>query len=339
MLNVKYEKFFNPRKRVYDMKADLHAHGPIRFHKYFLKKQGYKENILKLMTDVCFKRAIAICAIISEEADQRKEGYRKRDGIKLVAKGILKNKVNLSDVIEENSEVKKIEKNSVNNRFGFLLKEMKKMPRGYEAKMLGKNIIIVKKGNRKVFFINGQTVHSIDGKRVIESLVIGTNEIANYLKIEDFLKIVKKENYVIIAEHPACESHHGIGKKLLQEYKDYYDAVEGHNSQLMVPALFFPWSDFLSSFTKKKNAEAKVLAASLKKPWVATSDCHRIEDIGVSYIEFKDKINTSNEKDFLKDLKRIVSNNNFNKKCSYQPVLGGLSWSSKLLWGAGIKKI
>ena len=126
------------------IKADLHMHGPIGFQKRWLELQGYNKpgtNLLKLIADTCFERGIDLCAITSEEFE--------------------------------------IPKGSVHDRFDYLVKEARYLPKEYEHDKKADILLSVEKQGRLVYIINGQTVIAYDGKRRVDHLVVGSNQVPN----------------------------------------------------------------------------------------------------------------------------------------------------------------
>src|SRR3989344_1114250 len=104
------------------IRTDLHMHGPIGFQSYWLKKQRYAgKNLLKLISDEAFRKRITITAITSQAYEIFPE--------------------------------------SVHDRFHCLKEcEAKTIPEGYEVNSIGKNILVVKKGDEIVYIVNGQTI-------------------------------------------------------------------------------------------------------------------------------------------------------------------------------------
>ena len=257
------------------MNADLHYHGLINFQCAGICRQGYGgKNILMEITDSCIKNGIDICAMVSKSSGDR------------------------------------VARNSIDDRFGYLIAETNHLPEGYSPIKLGDNVLAVKKEDKTVYIVNAQSVFAFDDGRVVESIVVGTNEIRNKRPIKELLRDSWfRDDRINIAEHPFSVHHQGLGKKSLTRYLNYYDAIEGHNSQFILPR-FLGRVPVIGDYTKIVNTKAKEYALEMQKPWVATSDGHRIEDVGISYIQLEG-ISVDSEKALLKTLKGAISANRF----------------------------
>ena len=107
---------------------------------------------------------------------------------------------------------------------------------------------------------------------------------------------------------------------------DDFDAIEGHNSQLIFPRLFNNFPIF-KNYTQKINKQTQKFAEEYDKPWIATSDAHRIEDLGVSYIEFEGNLlNINDGEEFLESLKSIIKQGSFTKSCNYENKRDWVNW-------------
>ena len=267
---------------------DAHMHGPISFHEYSLKVQNYKKlNTLQLLAEICFERQIGLCAITSN--------------------------------------YEKIERNSIHDRFNFLIQNYANtLPNQYSIKRRGKNIVFIEKEGKTVIFINSQSVIINEDGRLLDHLVVGSNEIDNFISLEE---VFKNENLIHIAEHPFSKSHRGIGPELLTKYLDQYDAIE-HNSQMIVP-YFFQGFPFLRYYSKMMNRLAKEFAEKHQKPFIATSDAHCIEHAGTSYITFNSEPCIENEDSLLRDIKTKIKGKEFTTKEEYIPFFEGASWIIK----------
>ncbi|MCU0642454.1 MAG: hypothetical protein MUF61_02650 [archaeon] len=138
-----------------------------------------------------------------------------------------------------------------------------------------------------------------------------------------------------IAEHPFALSHFGMGERVLENHLKYYDAVEGHNSQLCLPA-FMSSFPVVGNYTRTQNEKAKQFAISHKKPYVATSDGHRVCDVGISYINTKDAIGTASESKFLSDLKAAVHSGRFTTHEGYESLARWINWVAKFKIGTSL---
>lgn len=273
------------------MNADLHYHGPSSFHPIWLYRQGYEgKNILKEITDSCIRNQIDICAIVSRSSSLQ------------------------------------VKKGSADDRFGYLLRESKQLPEGYLPVQLGNNVLTVKRAGKSIYIINSQSVFAQDSGRVVEHIVLGSNEVKNKQPLGKTLRNISfNSNLINIAEHPFSLDHGGVGKDGLDRYLDYYDAIEGHNSQFVLPRF---WGDLpiIGDYTKRVNEKAREYAKQMEKPWIATSDGHRIEDVGMSHIELEG-ISTESEELLLRTLKEAIRENRFTPVCRYPNMKDWLCWA------------
>ena len=275
------------------IRADLHMHGPIGFQPYWLKKQRYAgKNLLKLILDESYRKRITISAITSQ-ADE-------------------------------------ISRGSVHDRF-YCLKECeaKTIPKDYEVDSIGKNILVVEKGDNRVYIVNGQTVMPKENGNRYDLLVVGSNQVPNDMPFRDTLNYCSDNGLISIAEHPYVETHRGMGQALLERHIEKFDAIEGHNSQ----AIFKNWTTkipviggLLSKAGKNLNLKAKIFAIGNEKPYIATSDAHRIEDLGISYIEWIDNIKNTSEEKFIQDLRARIKSGDFGNMERYESTLSWFKW-------------
>jgi len=283
-------------------------HGPIGFQPYWLKVQGYEgQNLLKLLADSCISRNIGVSAITSEDSSTRI-----------------------------------IERNSVHDRLGYLKENFASgLPKNYETDMIGDNILAVTKGDRTVYFINGQTPFVEENGKRFDHLVIGSNEVPNFMNLEDTLDYCNSNGLLHGIEHPYNIRHFGVGEERALLLKDEYDFVEGHNSQLIFHRFFskIPLiGKKLGPYSKTSNINAKKFALDNGKPWISTSDSHRIEDLGISSISFDaNLLNISSESNFLSSLKSIISSGNFENNCAYESLGDWFWWVKKFKWGTSGK--
>lgn len=286
------------------MKADLHMHGPIGFQNYWLKKQGYDgKNLLKGIADICFIREIEICAITSDEIH--------------------------------------IPRNSVHDRLNYLKNNsVKGLPENYDVDTLGKEVLIVERKNTGdfVYLVNSQTVRAKDNGRQVNHLVIGSNDVPIGRSLDDTLKYCADNGLISIAEHPLCVAHEGIGKEKLMEILPYIDAIEGHNSQLIFDG-FLSLLPVFRNYSRGINYMTKEFAEKTHIPWIATSDAHRIEDAGISYIEFDaEKIIFRDGESFLGSLRSIIMQDDFIPSCNYESFNHWINWV-RIFWvGTTLKR-
>lgn len=265
-------------------RADLHMHGPIGFQPYWLKKQGYAgKNLLQMLTDTCYAYGITVCAVTSQEWE--------------------------------------IPRGSLHDRLAWLKESYAhRLSHEYRTDTLGENILIVGKGEQKVYFVNGQTVNVLeDGKR-FDHLVIGSNQVPNKRTLKDTIAYAKDHGLIQIAEHPFVLNHYGIGRRRLLEHLADFDAIEGFNAQVL-------W------LVAGYNVQAKAFAQEYQKPAIAVSDAHRIEDAGLSHIMFHDALDARNESAFFQSLKNLVREGKFQAIEEFEPLRDWIRWAPLLQWG------
>jgi len=279
-------------------KLDLHAHGPIDFDPRWLGAQGYKpESLLTDIAKTCFTRGLDAFSIISAYDDRLK-----------------------SNVLD---------------RFKHLCELAKRLPKDYAYSILGKNVLIVEKGQKKVLIINGQSIHINENGEKLESLVIGSNHVPEGKNIRDAGAYCKDNGLIFIAEHPASTRSGGIGLERIGEHSEDYTAIEGHNSQLIFR---FPLSilPVFSQYGRGLNKKTQKLCKAIKMPWVAASDSHRIEDTGISCIEFNSPLNLYDDESVIQSLKKTIESDSFKNVCNYESFWNWASWT-RVLMNSGIK--
>src|SRR3989344_3993766 len=295
------------------IKADLHYHGPIGLQPYWLKVQGYVgKNLLTEIFDACAKRDINLCAITSDED--------------------------------------KIPFNSIHDRFNWLKNKYAiGIRKPYSFDVLGKNVALMynEYQNKSLYIVNGQTVRTrekeiseFDGltkKGIADYLVIGTNQIPNHRPLEETVKrVYESGNCIGIAEHAFCTAHGGMDRDNPERLLPYIHAIEGHNSQLIfnrLTKLPIVGKKF-AKYRRELNEEAQKYALQKDKPWIATSDGHRIEDVGISSITFAEELlDTHSEEKFVTSFNKIIVTKNFSQQCAYQNIFGWFDWTLKLQSG------
>ena len=68
-------------------------------------------------------------------------------------------------------------------------------------------------------------------------------------------------------------------------------------------------------------------------PWIATSDAHRIQDLGISYISFADTLDTRSGEALIASLRTAIRDNAFRKHEQYASLSSLFRWIPKFLWG------
>lgn len=291
-----------------EIRFDGHMHGPIGLQKYWLEAQEYAgKNPLQLIADEAF----------------------------------LKN-INISAVTSQKEEIPRL---SVDDRLGILIKhELPLLPKEYKAGTLGgkDNILVVEKENKKVYLVNGQTVMTEENGKKYDLLVVGSNEVPNGRTFEDTLKYGQDRGLILIAEHPYVETHRGMGKKLLEKYIGEFDAIEGFNSQAIFPNWMTKLPKVGAMFSragKKLNQKAKESARYFHQPYIATSDAHRIEDLGISYISWIGELDNSSEDKFLTELKDKIGSGNFKTTENDESMIDWFRWISIFKKGIASGKV
>jgi hypothetical protein len=270
------------------MRADLHYHGLIGFHEPWISLQGYKgKNLAEEIFNVASKKEVEMLAIISEQTE--------------------------------------IEKGSFHDRFNYLFYEAQKLPKDkYTCEKLGNKDISFclerKEDNKRLFVLNGQTVIIKEKDSRFDHLVIGNNQVPNQRNWKETISFCRDKGLIQIAEKPYCNGYFGIPEEILMEYLREYDAVEGHNSQIILP---------FGSLSKKSNEQAQAFAIKNSKPWVATSDAHRIKDLAISYIAINGNyIDCEKEENQLNELKTIIEISSFVNHTNYESFFGWVQWVS-----------
>ncbi len=272
---------------------DLHVHGPIDFDPRWLISQGYKpESLLIDLVETSFSKGLDAFSIIS--------AY----DIRL--------------------------RSTVLDRFKHLCKLSKYLPKDYNSEILGDNILLVEREEKRVLIINGQSVNIRENGEVLESLVVGSNSVPEGGSIKDTSAYCRDNGLIFVAEHVMSQRSGGIGLERLEKHLKDYTAVEGHNSQL---TFRFPFSHFpiLNQYARCLNREVQKYCNGVKKPWIATSDAHRIKDVGKSHIIIEPSLNLSDGGSVIQDIREAVESNSFKTVCEYESLFGWFSWTSTLL--------
>lgn len=270
-------------------RADLHMHGPIGFQPYWLEKQGYAgKNLLQMLAETCYARNITVCAVTSQEW--------------------------------------KIPRGSLHDRLAWLKESYAHhLSHEYRTDTLGENILIVEKGEKYVYFVNGQTVNVLENGKRFDHLVIGSNQVPNKRTLRDTIAYGLDNGLIQIAEHPFVLNHYGIGRARLLEHLADFDALEGFNAQVL-------W------LVAGYNVQAKAFAREYQRPAIAVSDAHRIEDAGLSHVAFHSAPDTRNEGAFFQSLKKLLREGSFETVEEFEPLLRFARWFTLLHWGIRVAK-
>jgi len=287
------------------MKADLHYHGAIGFEREWLRMQGYSEkNLTKMIADAALARGIGLVAITSE-------GLNFSPG------------------------------HWVHDRFYRLCEEARTLPLNYSHDKLGEVALIIdKKEAGRVIIVNGQTVLVREGEGRFDHLVIGSNRVPNLKSIGRTLDYCSDNGLPNFLEHPIVSSHYGFGRykaeEILEAYLENITGVEGHNAQMIVPKIF-SFLPVVGNYNRGANDAAVQLARKYKKPFISSSDGHKINEVGAANIEFEDdEMDISNGERFLASLKRILEQGAFVHNKGYTSLGSWLRWTSTFAFGLGV---
>lgn len=272
------------------MKLDLHNYGLIGFQPtpwLFIQNYHSPPNIiLEKIVYQCFKKEIDVCGITSKEF--------------------------------------KIPKESIHDRFGYLVKKSKELPHSYKCDEIKDTALIIEKDSKKVILLNVQGVISYGSKgERIDFLVIGDNSIENESDLSKAINETKEGGLISMIHHPLLtnEMYCGMPEKELEKFNSYFDAIVTHDAQTPFP---------INLFTYFKREDAKIFASVNKIPQVAVSGSHRIEDIGTSYIEYNGILNLSNKDKLLDSLRVAIQNG--------KPIENDISLIAFLDWYLKFKK-
>ncbi len=149
--------------------------------------------------------------------------------------------------------------------------------------------------------------------------------------MEEAIKMAKDQDAVVIADHPYTEVWGGMGKRMLDEHLDEFDAIEW-NAQCInllpdkyknfVMSMFskkIPFRFLRDAYQERSNILAEVFAEIHKKPLIATSDTHmsrllgiggNASQIGLGSISFENPNGKGNRLE-SGDLRQILSSENY----------------------------
>lgn len=155
--------------------------------------------------------------------------------------------------------------------------------------------------DKKIYFIKTDEIETDKG----HILIVGFNGKIRKRKLEHILKDAKKQNCIIIANHPlhnfgapyflikkilGKSNDVSLAKKDLIKNKKYFDALE------------------ISSYFPEDWEKIKAFAKKNRKATVSDSDAHFLDEIFSSWYEIKD-LNFKNQIEFKKSLKRALRRN------------------------------
>ncbi|MBI2672830.1 PHP domain-containing protein, partial [Candidatus Woesearchaeota archaeon] len=205
--------------------------------------------------------------------------------------------------------------NFADSRYEDLKKTALKLSEGYHFSDYGKVFYV--SYDEKIFaVIKGQEVPTKQGHILT---VGGSSEINNYKDMKETIDEAKDKGAIVIADHPYTTLHGGMGEKNLEKYLDQWDAIEVFNAQNinLVPFLLNQ---------KQSNEKARAFARKHNLPSIATSDSHRLNEIAVSYITFKERFGVMEPDKLIASLRGIIRNKQFEAIERYN------SWGSFVSW-------
>ncbi|HDK42466.1 MAG TPA: hypothetical protein ENG87_03745, partial [Candidatus Pacearchaeota archaeon] len=262
-------------------KANLHGHFNPDFSAYWLERFDLTgKNIAQVAAEKCFEKGLEVYAITSEYDNEDNSGR-------------------------------------VSDRFQFVLEHAKRLSRPYELHTLGENSFVIAKdvGNKKVIFLNGQSIKVKEKDNLYEILTFGTNKVPNLMGFNETFKYLDGEGLPGIGEHVLCVDHHGIGKQRTEEFarEGKLTAIE-HNAQLALPSCP-SWTPVVGSYSKQRNQEAKEISKRFGIPFIANDDSNAIEHIGTANIEFNSGfLDTKDDESITKSLINIIKRKDFGTK-------------------------
>ncbi len=199
--------------------------------------------------------------------------------------------------------------------------------------------LVVEKGEKRVYLVSGQTVMPREDGKDFDLLVVGSNAVPDGMSFSDTLAYGADRGLIQIAEHPFIESHRGMGRERLEEYIEKFDAIEGHNAQAIFGSFMSRLPVVGAVFSRagrELNETAQSVANIYGVPYVANSDAHRIQDLGIAYNEWDGELNDAHEDRFLAELKAHIRSGKFKTFEGYEPAFSWFQWNSR--FQKGIKK-
>lgn len=280
------------------MKINLSHHLAIGFHREWLEMQGLSgQNLLKILVDECIRTKTDILGLTSEES-------------------------------------KPIERNSVDDRLGFLItRHASELPGHYQVDQVDENLVCVQQSvsNRAVHIINTQTVQPKASLENVKFLVVGGNDITNNAPLTESLQEARDKRYLIIAENPCGNGKDSIETKAIERNKEYFDAIVGHDAQFRIPAIFYYLGKTramgLHAYTKKINAFSQEFADDLKSPWIAIGNQHSPGRLKAG-IEIPDgSIDLQSTGQVVRDLREVIKARDYKPIRKYENPVNWAKWT------------
>ncbi len=253
------------------------------------------------------------------------QGYNPKTLGEKIINSAIKNKVNIIGLTSEQYE---IPKGSEHDRFNFLFNNLKQNPNYKVDKLDNKDIAFVaerKKDGGILTILNSQMVivNQRDNER--RYLAIGSNQLPNQKNYFDTLKRGREMGLIQIMN---C-------RYLSKEGLEYFDAIEGHDSQNRW-SVIFKSVPAIGQITKDKNMDAKKFSESVSKPWISVSNAHTPESVGKASIEFPRPYNYGEK--ILESIKENIEKNFFKNNVGYESALACLKWQSQFVYGVKFNK-
>ena len=188
----------------------------------------------------------------------------------------------------------------------------------------------------------------------MDHLVLGSNQIPSYTikpweedinklkELEWVVKYAKERGLVQIGLYPFIHVSHAFARniynsagKIIEPYLNYFSAIEGQSSEFCIENEDQD-KELKNGFGKQQDKTAQEFAEKHKKPWIAVSGAHRIEDIGLSHIITKKELRIRSANAFLENLDNMLKNSNFENKIGYQTKKGLKFWYN--IFQEGVKE-
>ena len=320
-LNIEHKAIYMNNNYV---RFDHHYHAAFDFSPRWMRVQRYSANtnVLQAIVDTALAKKIDICAIVTEDFGDKESGGRL------------------------------IKQASIHNKFARLKDMALNLPASYKHNCDGP-VITVEKDGRSTYILSAQTPLVRDNGYRIDHLVIGVDA---YSLIPNLMSLVEtnswineeygRENVIRVAEHVGLKEHFALSQeRFLSEFLEgNYDALE-FNAQMINPLNPHAGRYKIPSIGKKLRAANRGLnesneafAREHKVPFIAGSDGHRIEHLGIAYTEFNaGRIDTSSGAGLVHSIKQAIAKRQFGIHRGYASILQWCQWLTEFVIGHGFK--
>lgn len=276
--------------------VNLHGHLLAGFNPWWKKQFGIEgKNLAQVVTDKCIEKDLGIYAITNDFPQEFQ----------------------------------------IKSRFSYMFDYAQRLPLDYKLGKLGENAFVIEKDDKKIIYLNGQSINVIDSRRKYELLTYGTSKVPDGMNFSDTSSYLKDNGLLGIAEHPFAEGHHGSmpEERLIELWnKEYIDAVE-FNGKIAVPK-WFSFGKF-GEYSRKHNENLIEIAESNDIPIIANDDSDAVSHIGTAYTIFpNDKIRKYNNEVIIQDLNSLIKSKDFEIKKDY---LNFSEWLRYAVWILTIK--